>query len=306
MATDYAKVLTAQQVDFDVIGRGSEKASFFTEAYGKKVRTGGLSKWLSETGVSVPAMAIVAVNVECLADITSQLLQSGVKSILVEKPGGLNCNQIRKLHDEVKKTNGNVYLGYNRRFYTATKKAEEIIQTDGGVSSFSFEFTEWAHVIGELKKAPEVKANWFLANSTHVVDLAFYLGGKPREISSYLSGGLEWHPSASIWAGAGITREGALFSYQSNWDAPGRWGVEILTKKNRLIFRPMEKLQVQKKGSVAIVEVEIDDTLDREFKPGLYRQVEAFFNQDGNSLLSMEEHVQNLEFYELINTGNAT
>ena len=38
--------------------------------------------------------------------------------------------------------------------------------------------------IEKLNKVPGIKENWFLGNSTHVVDLAFYLGGKPKQIST--------------------------------------------------------------------------------------------------------------------------
>ena len=70
----------------------------------------------------------------------------------------------------------------------------------------------------------------------------------------------------------------ALFSYHANWEAPGRWSVEILTPKHRLYFKPMETLQIQEIGSVAVNPVQIDDTLDKEFKPGLYLQVKSFLD----------------------------
>ena len=57
-----------------------------------------------------------------------------------------------------------------------------------------FEFTEWAHRIGPLVKAPGVKERLVLGNSTHVIDLAFYLGGLPTELNALVAGGLEWHP----------------------------------------------------------------------------------------------------------------
>ena len=50
------------------------------------------------------------------------------------------------------------------------------------------------------------------------------------------------------FSGAGISISGALFSYQANWQSAGRWSVEILTKKNRLILCPLEELKVQKRG----------------------------------------------------------
>jgi len=199
--------------------------------------------------------------------------------------------------------NAKVYVGYNRRFYSSVRNAQEIIDEDGGVTSFNFEFTEWSHVIKDLQKEPGVKENWFFHNSTHVIDLAFHLGGKPREISCYVSGGLSWHPSASVFAGAGVSEKNALFSYQANWEAPGRWGVEMLTKKHRLILRPLEKLQIQKIGSVAIEMMAIDDKLDVEFKPGLYLQVESFIRNKTANMIEINEQIENIKFYKIISAG---
>ena len=134
-----------------------------------------------------------------------------------------------------------------------------------------------------------------------MVDLAFYLGGKPKEISSFVSGGLDWHPSASIFSGAGVCETGALFSYQANWESAGRWSVEMLTKDHRLIFRPMEKLQIQKKGSVKIdFDIDIDYSLDEKFRPGLYRQTESFIYNKYDQLLGIKRHVDMLKYYNLI------
>ena len=116
---------------------------------------------------------------------------------------------------------------------------QDIIKLDAGVTSFNFEFTEWANTIEPLVKAEGIKEKWFLGNSTHVVDLAFYLGGKPKKISTFTSGSLVWHPSSSVFAGAGITDKDILFSYSANWESAGRWTVEVLTKDNKLIFEPM-------------------------------------------------------------------
>ena len=174
--------------------------------------------------------------------------------------------------------------------------AREIIEADGGVDSFNFEFTEWGHIIEGLDKAPSVKEHWFLANSTHVVDLAFYLGGSPARFTSYTSGHLPWHPLASAFAGAGVSEEGALFTYQANWAAPGRWGVEVLTHHHRLILRPMEQLQIQSIGSIEILKYELDDALDQQFKPGLYRQVMEFLSPKPSlALLPLAEHCKKVE-----------
>ena len=289
MAIEYAKVLQAQNASFDVIGRGAKSAAIFTEKTGIPVWQGGLQSWLNRG--ARPKEAIVVVSVEELAEATILLIRNGVKRILVEKPAGTTLEEIAQVASEAKKQRVEVYVAYNRRFYASTLKAQSIIAEDGGATSFTFEFTEWSHQIVDLEKDPRVKRNWFLANSTHVADLAFYLGGVPKKICCYQSGGLRWHPSASVFAGAGVTKGGVLFSYHANWEAPGRWKVEILTRKHRLIFCPLEKLQVQEIGSIAIEDMKLENELDLKFKPGLFLQVEAFLTgKNSDRLATIASH----------------
>lgn len=284
MAIEYAKVLQDMNIPFKVVGRGIKSATSFEEKTGLAVQTGEINNFLKQTQ-KLPFAAIVAVSVEQLATVTQLLLKKGVKRILGEKPGGLNLEELEELNHEAKQQNADIFVAYNRRFYTSTLKAREIINKDGGVTSFNFDFTEWSHIIKDLKIPDIVKKQWFLANSTHVVDLAFFLGGVPKEIKCYTTGGLSWHPSASIFCGAGVTEQGLLFSYHSNWEAPGRWGVEIFTRKHRLILRPLEDLYIQKIGSLISEKVIFDDSLDHKFKPGLYKQVESFINNPASSYL---------------------
>lgn len=296
MAKDYAKVLKAQGQDFVVIGRGEESARTFFNDTGVKVQTGGLVSFLENNSTIFDA-AIVSVGVEQLQASTSLLINSGIKNVLVEKPAGLTISEIEQLAAETEKLNAKVFVAYNRRFYASVDKALEIIQQDGGVTSFDYELTEWGHVISTVTKADGVKENWFMGNTTHVVDLAFFLGGAPKEIRCFTSGSLDWHSRSSIYSGAGISTTGALFSYHGNWSAPGRWSVDVLTNKHRLIFRPMEKLQIQKLGSVALEFVEIDDSLDLNFKPGLYKQVESFLSGDQQRLCAIDEHLEKSVIY---------
>jgi predicted dehydrogenase len=298
MAIEYAKVLTHLEYSFEVIGRGEASSMKFEEATKKKVHVGGLEKFLSNNKQSFE-FAIVSVGVEKLADITIVLLETGIKNILVEKPAGLNYEEIKKVADKAKEKAAQVLLAYNRRFYSSVEKAIEKIKEDGGVTSFNFEFTEWSNKIRSIEKAPGVKENWLLANSSHVIDLAFFLGGKPKELSSYSGGSLEWHDKA-IYSGAGISEKGALFSYQANWKAPGRWVVEVLTNKHRLYFKPMESLQIQEIDSVLVNPVVIEDDIDKKFKPGLYRQVESFLTNQLERFCTIEEQVENVKLYEKI------
>ena len=75
-----------------------------------------------------------------------------------------------------------------------------------------------------------------------------------------------------------MTNRGIPFAYQADGEAPGRWGVELLSRHNRYILRPMEALQVIPLGSVEPQPIELGDALDHQFKPGLFCQCEAFLN----------------------------
>lgn len=303
MAIDYAKVLTALDASCTVIGRGSTSADAFRSATGKDVVAGGLASYIS-TKPGIPTHAIVATGVEALFETSIQLLDHGIKNLLVEKPGGLDQSEIGKLYRIATQKSARVFIAYNRRFYASVLKAREIIANEGGVTSFNFEFTEWSHVIAPLKKANGVKEKLFLNNSTHVVDLAFYLGGQPKDFSAFTAGGLDWHPAASIFAGAGNTQDGALFSYQANWESAGRWGVEVLTRSSRLILRPLEKLQIQARGSLSADFQEIDYSLDQEFKPGLFHQTRNFLNNLDTGMCDIaHQNTMVPHYYRMANYG---
>ena len=299
MGIEYAKVLRALRVPFTVVGRGKNSADRFEQATGIKPAVGGIKKWL-KMAKELPPMAIIAVNEDEAGKTTRLLIEYGIKLILAEKPGGINAADIKLTAKLAKKFKAKVFIAYNRRFYSSTLKAIEIIRKDKGVLSFIFDFTERSQLIKRLKTpSAKVKRNWFLANSTHVVDLAFFLSGKPIRIFSLKKGHLSWHPAGSIYSGTGVASSGALFSYHANWESGGRWSVEIMTPRSKLIFKPLEKLHIQKFGSMAIEEVLLDDKLDKKFKPGIYREVQSFLS-DKKNLMTIEEQVKNLKYYKLI------
>ncbi|MES2590600.1 MAG: Gfo/Idh/MocA family oxidoreductase [Bacteroidota bacterium] len=302
MAVDYYKVLEALHCDVTTIGRSESSALIFQQKTGSKITTGGIEQFLQKNTIAFDAV-IIAVGMEQLAPTAIQVIKSGARTILIEKPAGLNGNEITELALTANQYNATVLVAYNRRFYSSVLKAKEVIENDGGVTSFNFEFTEWAHTIEPLDKKPGIKENWLLANSTHVIDLAFYLGGKPSVINCFASGKLSWHNKA-VFAGAGITQDDVLFSYQANWAAPGRWGVEILTKNSRLILRPLEELQIQLKGSVAINKVDLENSIDLQYKPGLFLQTKQFLNGIFSEFKTIGEQVEMLVIYDKIAQGN--
>jgi len=228
MAIEYAKVLAALDIVPTVIGRGEVSAAEFTKQTGWDVITGGLPSFI-QSQPAKPTAVIVAVNVLELSTATSMVLDYAQPRMLVEKPAGINAAQLRDIQRGI--DTAEVFIAYNRRFFASVQKAKEIIDDDGGPLACAFEFTEWGHVIEQqvAQRPAEELAHWALANSTHIFDLSFFLSGDPDTLSCYTAGGLSWHPNASRFSGSGITKRGATLSYHANWDAPGRWKVEVMS-----------------------------------------------------------------------------
>ena len=198
----------------------------------------GFNEFIIALGVKSEVIKDYFYDFEALVQTTMDLLNYGIENILVEKPAVLNKEEIEKVAQLSKEKKANVFVAYNRRFYASVIEAQKLIEEDGGLQSMHFEFTEWAHKIEPLEKAPGVKENWFFANSTHVVDLAFFLAGRPVDWKAFSKPGkLTWHNKTNF-AGAGITEKGVLFSYLSNWESAGRWGLELLTEKRRIYLKP--------------------------------------------------------------------
>jgi predicted dehydrogenase len=294
-AQEYAKVLVDLGVPFDVVGRGEGSAKAFEANTGKPVITGGLGNALQTR--AAPVAAIIAASFEQLADTALALIHAGTKRILLEKPGGITVTELANVTEAARSRGAHVWVGYSRRFYASTKAAQKMIVEDGGPVSCNFEFTEWSHLIEPMPLPAEVKNAWVIANSSHVMDLAFHLCGLPREWKGWKSGGMAWHEAGARFAGAGITDKDVLFSYHADWQAPGRWSVEVLTRKRRLIFRPMEHLQVTSLASITLDKVHLDDELDIRFKPGLYRQTQAFLSKEERYFCTVEAQLMNAKIY---------
>lgn len=294
MAQDYAKVLTAQGRSFLVIGRGLESAKKFEGNCGVKPFVGGLEAFLVNHELDKDYSVVIATGTEVLMPVLKMVLQAGAGRVLIEKPAAISIEELLDNESFLKPYLEKVFVAYNRRFYASVMETQRIIEEDGGLQTMHFEFTEWAHKIEPLTKAPGVKENWFFANSTHVVDLAFYLAGKPMQWQAYAKAGrLNWH-SKTNFTGAGITEKGVLFSYLSNWESAGRWAVELLTENRRIYLKPVEGISIQEKGTVSVVEHQFNDDHDKRFKAGLFNQVEAFLsNENDFRLCSLLEHIAN-------------
>ncbi len=297
MARAYAAVLQALGAACTVVGRSKEGTDEFARETGFTARSGGLAA-LAKEGSTVARAAIIAVDASQLASVAGDAIEAGCRSLLLEKPGALSKSGLVALRERAGKAKASVSIAYNRRYLASTLKAQELLKDMGGVRSFSFEFNERVNAKESIRKFGIEKAtedNWFIGNSTHVVDLAFYLGGAPAHLEGFAASGPLWDPHPSFFSGAGITTENVPFSYRANWEQPGPWEVILGTAEGNLVLRPLESLSILKDG--ADEPVELDTELDTKFKPGLYRQVEAFLG-GGSELPTLDEQIERFPWYE--------
>ena len=280
MGREYTKVLQSLHEDFIVIGRSEQSAEAFAAATKVIPRTGGLNAYLNGNTSLRGSKVIIATGTENLMPVLKKVLVNGASSVLIEKPGAISIEELLENEQFLKRYADKIFIAYNRRFYSSVFECERLIKEDGGLKTVHFEFTEWVHVIDKINAAPGAKENLFFGNSTHVIDLAFFFAGKPSIWNGYSqSGSISWHDKTNF-VGAGISENNVLFSYMSNWESAGRWGIELLTKSRRIYLSPLEKIRIQTKGSLTQENHLFDDRLDNEFKPGLCLQVEAFLRDD--------------------------
>jgi predicted dehydrogenase len=298
MAVEYAKVFAAMKIVPVVIGRGQESARVFQEKTGMGVVCGGIDAFL-KTGPGKPDAVVVAVNVADLARTAARILEYCQPKILLEKPGAITSAEIGLLKSC--KGTDRLFIAYNRRFFASTQAVRKMLEEDAGPVSCMFEFTEWAHRISPVidRKNPEEMKHWLIANSSHVIDLAFFLVGFPKKLEATVAGSLPWHPSGAVFCGSGLTEQNATFAYHANWEAPGRWWVEVMSRKRRYRMCPMETVQVQNKGEISWSEIKLDDAVEKQFKPGLYEMISAFIS-DGAcpALCTLDELTRHFSVFQ--------
>ncbi len=306
MAREYLKVLASLGSEVIIVGRGDEKIQALKSDYPHfEYFSGGLNKFL-EQHIDIPEFAINAASTDQLKITSILLMDAGVKYIMLEKPGELTIAGLNELKLKSIECFVDVFIAYNRRYYASISVLKEQVEIDGGITSAHFEFTEWINTIDPNIYDSEALKKWIISNSSHVIDTAFSLIGIPKVLNAFVGGkdAITWHPSGSIFIGSGISQSNIPFTYHSNWEGPGRWAIEISTRKRRFYLKPIEKLQHQIKGSIQITDFVFDDNLDQNFKAGLYLQTKAFLDLDFTKMISISEQINALDYYNKIGGYN--
>lgn len=237
---------------------------------------------------------VIAVSVEALATTLERVLSLGFKRVLIEKPGSLTLSALTAGVAEQRQHMADVRVAYNRRFYQSVRFAQEMVMYDGGLTSIHFDFSEVLGVDPGKTWPQQVLERWVLANSSHVIDLAFFLsGGLPASMNCSMHGNHEVHPGGDFFSGDGITLSGVPFTYRSDWRSMGRWGVFLYTRDRLISLSPLEDLRVKTTNFGLDRQIDFDKTKDTVYKPGFLSMAESFLDiSKSRTLPTLAEQVR--------------
>jgi predicted dehydrogenase len=213
IGTEYIRICRDQALGCVVVTRTAETAAAVADAFDDvEVHHGGLSAYLAAH--TPPPTAIIATPVRTLARMTELLIHAGVTSLLVEKPCCLSASAARRVATTAAEHAADVWVAYNRRHYASVQRARRYIVADGGVSSVWVEITEATDRIDPTGHPAAVLRRWGIANTSHVLDLAFDLAGPPTRLRAEQHGSaVPWHPAGSVFMGTGRTADGVPIAY---------------------------------------------------------------------------------------------
>lgn len=279
MGAEYIKALNHLGIkDISAVCATKSTAERISSGYVVRAYDGGYEKYLLNKDADYD-LVIVAVPTPSLVKALECCVKAGYTNILVEKPCSLFPAELLALSEKYPNPKFRIRVAYNRVNYESFHIAKELSDADGGIQSCIYHITEWSHTFDFDKESKETFKRWGIANTSHVLSMAHYLIGIPKEYNCGQSGSLSWHPSGSIFYGSGVSEHDIPFVYFGNWGSAGRWGVEIHTDRYAYRMVPLEKLYRCKKGTVAWEEVVLSNVFTG-VKEGVAEQIIAMLLQE--------------------------
>ena len=292
ISIEYLKVLKNFNCKIIVITRRKRKI-FVQKKFTKKMSIvyGGLSNFLKSTPPK-PEKVIIAVNTRYLYNISKILIDYGIKSMLVEKPAALKLLELKKLKKLITKKKINYVIAYNRRFYGSINYLKKLILKHK-VRGVFFDLTEWVHKIKLSDYSKLELKKWFLCNTSHIIDLVFYLVGQSKKVYYLKKDSIRWHKPI-LFSGNGITKKNIPFVYRGDWLSHGRWEVKVYFKGFVVKLKPLENLKIEyiSKKNIKIEKFKNES----KYKPGFYNMCTSFMKNDFQEFCSINQQINNFKF----------
>jgi polar amino acid transport system substrate-binding protein len=133
-----------------------------------------------ETAFSNDAVDLVfiATQHDSHAPLAERALRSG-KAVWLEKPAGLNAEQVESLIDTARDTGGFLALGYNRRFSNHARAIRDAFRDRNGPLAIHYSVAPGPTPAGSWLTDPAVGGGRVIGEVCHFVDLCAFLVGAP-------------------------------------------------------------------------------------------------------------------------------
>ena len=213
---------------------------------------------------------LVFVSADQIFSLTEELIPQQIP-LFIEKPPGLVPEQTNTLSKLAEKHGTNNMVGYNRRFYSIFHKGIKTIEKSGRLLGISVEGHERFWKIAN-RKPQNILDNWLYANSTHTIDLLRFFGGEIKDIITFTK--ILKEKNGDQFVASLEFDSGSLGTYTSHWFSPGGWSVKLYGVGVTVEYNPLER-GIWFNTDFQENEI-IPDEVDLKFKPGFYRQMEAF------------------------------
>lgn len=223
-------------------------------------------------------------------------------TVLLEKPAGYSLSDAEKIYDAAVSRNSRVYVALNRRAYSSTRRALELLNERPEDMRFVTVLDQQDQIAARdiHREPPEVVRNYMFANSIHLVD---YFNVICRGDLVRVTPVFPWTPERPGIVVAKIEySSGDVGLYEGNWMGPGPWMVTVATQSRRIEMRPLEQATEQLRGERKTNPLTLDK-MDSEFKPGLRRQAMqavATANGEHSALPSLQESLGSMRLVSQI------
>jgi predicted dehydrogenase len=264
MAAEHARVL--HEVEgfrlVSCVSRTREHAEEFARAAGI-----ASARSLDEVLARPEADALwVCVSADAMASAATACAGCGLPMFL-EKPVGLDPAETGRALDAVRVPH---MVGLNRRFYEIVRHGHDLVRESGGLRAIEVHMPE---DLGRVpaRHAPRALRQWQFANSVHLIDLFRYFAGEPASVTA---SNVVRSVRDRSYNGLVRFETGARGIFHSQWYAPGGWRVALYADDLSIVYQPIERAQVLRRGRGA--EPLMPAGPDARYKAGLHGQASAF------------------------------
>ena len=214
--------------------------------------------------------AVISCGHHFTVGISQAILSTG-RPCLIEKPVGFSAAETQSVLDAATSAGTWGMVAVNRRFYSIIQKARELICEAGGLRAIRVEHTEWMHQADGWGLSDDLLDRYFYINGIHLLDTMCHLAGLPETTDAAVR---KFPGRRNAYDAMFRFPTGAVGHYSGQWYAPGRWALDLFAEDLRITFPRMEEALIHRTGKDP--EPLALDEIDQKFKPGFYRQMQAF------------------------------